>query len=106
MAAKLRAEGPDAALDASSSDARRDAKRRQRRDTEPRPCLGRTALKAGGTLRVEHLARWTGRRDADGRVESRFALDLVTDSVGLRERRRVGGRDRAASVASGCRRSG
>jgi translocation and assembly module TamB len=85
MAAKLRAEGPDAALDAT---------------LDATPTADRTALKAGGTLRVEHLARWTGRRDADGRVESRFAVDLVTDSVGLRS---VGGSVDAMGGAGGVR---
>ena len=89
VAAKLRAEGPDAVLDATL-DATPVATRSggSGTPTSGDPASGRTALKAGGTLRVEHLARWTGRRDADGRVESRFALDLVTDSVGLRS---VGG---------------
>ncbi len=85
VAAKLRAEGPDAALDATLSGA---------------PAADRTALKAGGTLRVEHLARWTGRRDADGRLESRFALDLVTDSAGLRS---VGGSVEAMGGVGGVR---
>jgi translocation and assembly module TamB len=40
-------------------------------------------LHADGSLRLERLARWTGRPDADGRVESRFVLDAVGDSVGL-----------------------
>jgi autotransporter translocation and assembly factor TamB len=66
---KLRAEGPDAALDAS---------------VRGTPAGGRTSVTADGTLRAEHLARWTGRSDADGRVESRFALALETDSAGLR----------------------
>ncbi len=86
-------------------DARRDARAPRaapaaaRRRAAPRlPDL--TALKTGGTLRVEHLARWTGRRDADGRVESRFALDLVTDSVGLRS---VGGSVDAMGGVGGVR---
>jgi autotransporter translocation and assembly factor TamB len=37
-----------------------------------------------GGARLERLARWTGRREADGRLESRFALHVSTDSAGLR----------------------
>jgi translocation and assembly module TamB len=66
---RLRARGPDAALDAKL-----DAK----------TTAGSTALTTAGVLRIEHFARWTDRRDADGRVESRFALDARTDSAGLR----------------------
>jgi translocation and assembly module TamB len=40
-------------------------------------------LHADGSLRLERLARWVGRADADGRLESRFALDAVGDSAGL-----------------------
>ncbi|MBA3497649.1 MAG: translocation/assembly module TamB [Gemmatimonadales bacterium] len=69
MEATLRADGPDAALDARLSSA---------------PGADGTTLSADGTIRVEHLARWTDRRDADGRIESRFALDIETDSAGLR----------------------
>jgi hypothetical protein len=36
-----------------------------------------------GTLRLERLARWTGRPDADGRLESRFILEASGDSTGL-----------------------
>jgi translocation and assembly module TamB len=36
-----------------------------------------------GTLRLERLSRWTGRPDAEGRIESRFALDLTADTTGL-----------------------
>jgi translocation and assembly module TamB len=36
-----------------------------------------------GTLRLERLARWTGRPDADGRLESRFILEAAGDSTGL-----------------------
>jgi translocation and assembly module TamB len=101
VAAKLRAEGPDAALDATL-DATPVATRNAGSGATPSgaPFTDRTALKAGGTLRVEHLARWTGRRDADGRVESRFALDLVTDSVGLRS---VGGSVDAMGGVGGVR---
>ena len=101
VAAKLRAEGPDAALDATldaTPVATRSAGSGAPRSGDV--TSDRTALKAGGTLRVEHLARWTGRRDADGRVESRFALDLVTDSVGLRS---VGGSVDAMGGVGGVR---
>lgn len=67
--AKVRAAGPDAALDATVGSA---------------PSLNSTALSANGALRVEHLARWTGRPDADGRVESKFALTVESDSAGPR----------------------
>ncbi|MFL5459495.1 MAG: translocation/assembly module TamB domain-containing protein [Gemmatimonadales bacterium] len=43
-----------------------------------------TQLHTAGTLRVERLARWTGRADADGRLESRFTLNAAGDSAGLR----------------------
>jgi autotransporter translocation and assembly factor TamB len=36
-----------------------------------------------GSLRLERLARWTGRPDVGGRLESRFILDAVGDSTGL-----------------------
>lgn len=85
LAAKLLAEGPDGAVDVTL------------RGT---PAADRTALEADGTLRLEHLARWTGRRDAHGRVESRFDLDLVTDSVGLRS---VGGSMDAVGGVGGVR---
>src|SRR5439155_18747822 len=61
---KLQATGQDAALQA---------------DLNGERAADRMALKLGGTIRVEHLARWTGRRDADGRIESRFALHAETD---------------------------
>ncbi len=66
---KLQATGEDAALQA---------------DLNGQQSGDRNTLKLGGTMRVEHLARWTGRRDADGRIESRFALHAETDSAGLR----------------------
>ncbi len=44
---------------------------------------GGAALTTTGALRLERLARWTGRRDADGRIESRFSLRARTDSIGL-----------------------
>jgi translocation and assembly module TamB len=40
-------------------------------------------VRAEGDLRVERLARWTGRTGADGRLEGRFGLDAVADSAGL-----------------------
>jgi translocation and assembly module TamB len=40
-------------------------------------------LHTDGTLRLERLARWTGRPDADGRLESRFIVDAAADSSGL-----------------------
>ena len=40
-------------------------------------------VRAEGDLRVERLARWTGRSGADGRLEGRFGLDAVADSAGL-----------------------
>jgi translocation and assembly module TamB len=43
----------------------------------------RSRLRAEGDVRVERLARWTGRAAADGRLEGRFGLDLVADSSGL-----------------------
>ncbi|HEY7637593.1 MAG TPA: translocation/assembly module TamB domain-containing protein [Gemmatimonadales bacterium] len=66
---KLQANGPDLAVQAQLT-GERDEKS--------------LALKAGGTVRIERLARWTGRRDADGRIESRFSLHAETDSAGLR----------------------
>jgi translocation and assembly module TamB len=101
VAAKVRAEGPDAALDATLDATPVATRSASSGATASRaPAADRTALKTGGTLRVEHLARWTGRRDADGRVESRFALDLVTDSVGLRS---VGGSVDAIGGVGGVR---
>ena len=72
--AKIRADGRYAALDAT---------------VRSLPSRDRTALSADGGLRLEHLARWTGRADADGRMESHFALTVETDSAGPRT---VGGR--------------
>jgi translocation and assembly module TamB len=40
-------------------------------------------VRAEGDLRLERLARWTGRTAADGRLEGRFRLDAVADSAGL-----------------------
>jgi translocation and assembly module TamB len=40
-------------------------------------------LHADGNFRLERLARWTGRADADGRIESGFVLDAAGDSAGL-----------------------
>ena len=42
-----------------------------------------TRLQTSGTLRLERLARWTGRADADGRIESSFAVTAAGDSAGL-----------------------
>ncbi len=61
---------------------------------------GGTALSTTGALRLERLARWTGRRDADGRIESRFSLRARTDSVGLLT---VGGTVDAAGGIGGVR---
>ena len=43
-----------------------------------------TKLHGEGSLALEHLAKWTGRKDADGRIEGEFALDAVADSSGFR----------------------
>jgi translocation and assembly module TamB len=40
-------------------------------------------VRADGDLRLERLARWTGKTGADGRLEGRFGLDAVADSAGL-----------------------
>jgi translocation and assembly module TamB len=69
LEARVQAEGPDAALDAMASGT---------------PQAARRAMSTAGTLRLEHLAKWTGRGDADGRVESRFSLAVESDSSGLR----------------------
>jgi translocation and assembly module TamB len=46
--------------------------------------LGRqTRVRTDGTLRLEHLARWTGDRRTDGRMEGKFGLEAVADSAGL-----------------------
>lgn len=37
-----------------------------------------------GTVRLEHLAHWTGRPDADGWLAARFAVQAATDSSGVR----------------------
>ncbi|HEY4649530.1 MAG TPA: hypothetical protein VIG95_10480, partial [Gemmatimonadales bacterium] len=42
-----------------------------------------TQMHTAGTLRLERLARWTGRPDADGRLESSFDLNAAADSAGL-----------------------
>ncbi len=42
-----------------------------------------TQLHTAGTLRLERLARWTGRADTDGRLESSFTLNAAGDSAGL-----------------------
>jgi translocation and assembly module TamB len=73
LQATVRAEGPDGKLDATLRGA-------------PEQAL--TALTAEGTIAAEHLARWAGRMDADGRLEGKFNLTVRSDSVGLRS---VGG---------------
>jgi autotransporter translocation and assembly factor TamB len=83
--ARLRADGPDATLDAT---------------VRSGPARDRTAVAAEGGLRVEHLARWTGRADADGRLESHFALTVETDSAGPRS---VGGTVNAVGGIGGIR---
>ncbi|MDQ3428236.1 MAG: translocation/assembly module TamB [Gemmatimonadota bacterium] len=40
-------------------------------------------LGANGTLRLERLARWTGRPNTDGRLDTRFVLQGSADSAGL-----------------------
>ncbi len=42
-----------------------------------------TELHTDGTLRLERLARWTGRANTDGRLESNFVLNAAADSAGL-----------------------
>ncbi|MFL5515818.1 MAG: translocation/assembly module TamB domain-containing protein [Gemmatimonadales bacterium] len=42
-----------------------------------------TRVRTDGTLRIEHLARWTGNREADGRIEGKFSLAAAADSAGL-----------------------
>jgi translocation and assembly module TamB len=69
----LRAEGPDGKVDATLRGA---------------PEQTVNALTAEGTIAAEHLARWTGRADADGRIEGKFNLAVKSDSLGLRS---VGG---------------
>jgi translocation and assembly module TamB len=73
MQATVRADGPDGKLDATLRSA---------------PDQTQTALAAEGTITAEHLARWTGRSDTDGRMEGRFNLAVRSDSAGLRS---VGG---------------
>jgi autotransporter translocation and assembly factor TamB len=67
--ATVRADGPDGKLDATLRAA---------------PEQTVTTLTAGGTIAAEHLARWTGRADADGRIEGKFNLAVKSDSMGLR----------------------
>jgi autotransporter translocation and assembly factor TamB len=43
----------------------------------------RSRVRTDGTVRVEHLARWTGNRRADGRIEGKFGLEAQSDSTGL-----------------------
>ncbi len=81
----LRATGPDLALDAR---------------VHAVPDGAGSVLETNGTLRVERLARWTGRRDADGRIESGFALRIERDSSGVRT---VGGKVDALGGVGGVR---
>ncbi|MGH7513249.1 MAG: translocation/assembly module TamB domain-containing protein [Gemmatimonadales bacterium] len=83
--ATLRAQGPDADLDASVHGV---------------PAQARTAFTANGAIRAEHLARWTGRADADGRLEGRFELTVEADTTGLRS---VGGTVNAVGGVGGIR---
>jgi translocation and assembly module TamB len=85
LLAKVQANGPDAALDAT---------------VRSGPSPHSTAVSANGNLRVEHLARWTGRSDADGRVESHFNLTVESDSAGPRS---VGGTVHALGGIGGIR---
>jgi translocation and assembly module TamB len=43
----------------------------------------RSRVRTDGTVRVEHLARWTGNRRADGRIEGKFGLEALSDSAGV-----------------------
>ena len=43
----------------------------------------RSRVRAEGDVRVERLARWTGKAAADGRLEGRFGLEFVVDSSGF-----------------------
>jgi hypothetical protein len=52
-------------------------------DVTGRLANGRADVAAQGTARLEQLARWTARPEADGRLESRFALRVVGDSGGI-----------------------
>ena len=45
---------------------------------------GATTLHTEGTIVLEHLARWTGRKEADGRIEGEYSFDAAADSAGLR----------------------
>ena len=73
LQARVHADGPDGKLDATVQRA---------------PDQTLTALTADGSVAAEHLARWTGRSDADGRIEGKFNLAVQSDSTGLRS---VGG---------------
>ena len=59
-----------------------------------------TTLHTGGTVTLEHLAKWTGSRSADGRIEGKFAFDASADSAGLRS---VGGTADALGGVGGVR---
>jgi autotransporter translocation and assembly factor TamB len=43
-----------------------------------------TNLTADGTVRLEHLAHWTGRPKQDGWLQTRFAVQAAADSAGIR----------------------
>ena len=60
----------------------------------------RSQVRVEGDGRVERLARWTGDTAADGRLETRFALDAVADSAGLVS---LGGTAAAAGGVGGVR---
>jgi translocation and assembly module TamB len=62
-----------------------------------------TKLHAVGTLAMEHLAKWTARKDADGRLEGEFSLDAAADSAGLRS---LGGTGSALGGIGGVRLAG
>ena len=68
-----------------------------------RIAAGETKLHAAGTLALEHLARWTARKDAEGRIEGKFSLDAAADSSGLRS---LGGTGDAFGGIGGVRLAG
>ena len=66
---KLKVEGRDAVLAS---------------DVTAQSAEGEHSVTVRGDIRIEHLARWTNRHDADGRLESRFAIEARADSAGFR----------------------